>query len=70
MAKSKKAQKVQENVVAEVEVEVKEKPKKKAPTKFAVYVRENYEKVKDLPNKDRLKKLSEMYKEHKQTNQN
>ena len=69
MAKSKKAQKVQENVVAEVEVEVKEKPKKK-PTKFAVWVKEQYHLVKNLPNKDRLKRLSEMYKEHKQTNQN
>ena len=34
---------------------------------FALYMKENYSQVKNLPNKDRLKALSEKYKESKQS---
>jgi len=47
------------------EVEVKETKPKRQPTHFAIFVKENYSKVKELPNNERLKKLSELYKETK-----
>jgi len=36
-------------------------------SEWIMFVKENYEKVKHLPNKDRLKKLAEMYKAKKGT---
>ena len=42
---------------------VKKEKVKRAPSKFALYMRENYDKVKSLPNKERLTALSKMYKE-------
>lgn len=40
------------------------KPKRQ-PSKFAQFVKDNYSKVRDLPNKERMKRLSQMYKESK-----
>jgi hypothetical protein len=46
-----------------------EKPKKvkrnRQPTKYSLFVKENYNKVRDLPVKERFKKLAQMWKETK-----
>ena len=39
---------------------------KRKPTLFAIFVKEHYHTVKELPNSERLKKLSIMYKERKE----
>lgn len=41
---------------------VKKEKVKRAPSKFALYMKENYEKVKHLNNKERLSALAKMYK--------
>ena len=41
---------------------VKKDKVKRAPSKFALYMKENYEKVKHLNNKERLSALAKMYK--------
>ena len=35
------------------------------PTKYSLFVKENYNKVRDLPVKERFKKLAQMWKEAK-----
>lgn len=72
MAKQKKV-KSQEVEIVKVQKQEPEQQKKepektkpkKNPTKFAIFVKEKYNEVKDLPNKDRLKKLAQMYREQK-----
>ena len=41
----------------------KKEKAKKAPSKFAIFMKINYEKVKHLPNKERLGELAKMYKQ-------
>jgi hypothetical protein len=42
------------------------KPKaKRQPTAYNAFVKDNFSKVKDLPTKDRFKKIAEMWAEHK-----
>jgi hypothetical protein len=38
---------------------------KKTPSKFSLFVKNNYEKVRNLPNQDRMKALAKMYHEEK-----
>ena len=38
---------------------------KKAPSKFSLFVKNNYDKVRNIPNQDRMKELAKMYKEEK-----
>lgn len=59
-----KKQKVQKSEPKQVDEQKSLKPKRK-PTLFAIFVKEHYHTVKDLPNAERLKKLSVMYKESK-----
>ena len=40
-------------------------PTKKAPSKFSLFVKNNYDKVRNIPNQDRMKELAKMYKEEK-----
>ena len=44
---------------------VKKDKVKRAPSKFALYMKENYEKVKHLNNKERLSALAKMYRDQK-----
>ena len=65
-AKKTKTQETKQETKQEVkEVETKETKSKRQPTLFAIFVKENYSKVKELPNNERLKKLAELYKETK-----
>jgi hypothetical protein len=40
-------------------------PIKRKPTAYSIFIRDNYSKVRDLPNKQRFKALSVMWKEEK-----
>ena len=43
------------------------KPKtKRAPTQYALFVKQHYEQVRNLPVRDRLKELSKMWKQSKE----
>ena len=46
---------------AKVEPAQKER-KKRQPSKYALFIKDNYSKVKDLPVKERFKKLAQMWK--------
>jgi len=56
-----------EEVIIEEPAEVKvEKPKaKRAPSAYNMFVKENMSKLKDVPVKERMKKLGVMWKEQK-----
>ena len=43
---------------------------KKAPSKFSLFVKNNCDKVRNIPNQDRMKKLAEMYQCIRQKNPN
>ncbi len=38
---------------------------KKTPSKFSLFVKNHYDKVRNLPNQDRMKELAKMYKAEK-----
>ena len=46
---------------AKVEPAQKER-KKRQPSKYALFIKDNYSKVKELPVKERFKKLAQMWK--------
>ena len=49
------------------DLDSKKKVKKtRPPTKYSMFVKENYSKVKDLPVKQRFRKLAEMWKQRHQ----
>lgn len=58
-----------ENLVEEVEekLEVQPKPekKKRAPSAYNLFVKEQMSKMKDVPPKERFSKISELWKKHK-----
>ena len=39
--------------------------KKREPSAYAKFVKEKYDSVRDLPSKERFKKIAEMWKKHK-----
>jgi hypothetical protein len=59
-SKSKSVEKVVEPKATD---EPKKQKAKKAPSKFAIFMKANYEKVKHLENKKRLGELAKMYKQ-------
>jgi len=80
MAKKKSVEPIEEEPVPVPEEEVKEEvkeeveggapppaPKKKrAPSAYNMFIKENAHKVSDLPSKERFKALSVMWKKHKE----
>ena len=59
-----------ENLVEEVEEKVKVEPKpekkKRAPSAYNLFVKEQMSKMKDVPPKERFSKISELWKKHKE----
>ena len=44
-----------------------ETKKKREPTKYALFVKDHYDEVRNLPVRERLKELSKMWKKSKET---
>jgi len=56
----------EEPLVEQVKQEPPKPKAKRAPSAYNAFVKEHFSKVKDLPTKERFKKLGEMWKNHKE----